>query len=79
MNEKPNSKGYAAQIEFLEKQQENLREEIKLLESRINTSLWAVELLATVLTLMGGPLKKILEIAISGAILYLITHLRIVP
>lgn len=58
---------------------EELQREFQAFKEKVEASLWAAEIMATVLTMVGGPLRKAIEIAIGGAILYLMTHIRLAP
>lgn len=80
MTEKhPKQSSVLARVLALEQQQEELQEEIRNLREQISGSLWAAESIATVLLLIGGPLKKAIEIVITGLILYVLAHIRMAP
>ena len=46
---------------------------------RVSKSLWIAESLEAIITTIGGPLRKGIEMVIAAAIIYLITHTRLVP
>jgi hypothetical protein len=63
----------------LRKDMESLRNSNQELRNRIDKSLWLLDALEITLHILAAPLRKSVEIAIGGLILYILMHIHIKP
>ena len=72
---KPNSINLMERVIILEAQHKSMEEFM----GRVSRSLWVAESLEVVLSTIGGPLRKAIEMVIAATILYILAHIRFAP